>query len=74
MHALLSFLSCFLAAALLLTTPSLPMDTPLSEEAVRDAYFLGQHHDQSLERLPRQVPKVSSRCPKQAQTSPPSAS
>jgi hypothetical protein len=24
------------------------MDTPLSEEAVRDAYFLGQHHDQSL--------------------------
>jgi hypothetical protein len=24
------------------------MDTPLSEEAVRDAYFLGQHHNQSL--------------------------
>jgi hypothetical protein len=24
------------------------MDTPLSEEAVRDAYFLGQHHDQTL--------------------------
>jgi hypothetical protein len=24
------------------------MDTPLSEEAVRDAYFLGQHHDQML--------------------------
>jgi hypothetical protein len=24
------------------------MDTPLSEEAVRDAYFLGQHHDQSF--------------------------
>jgi hypothetical protein len=24
------------------------MDTPLSEEALRDAYFLGQHHDQTL--------------------------
>jgi hypothetical protein len=27
------------------------MDTPLSEEAVREAYFLGQHHDQSLTRF-----------------------
>ena len=35
-------------SALLLPAPSFSMDTPLSEEAVRDAYFLGQHHDQSL--------------------------
>ena len=31
-----------------LPRPSSAMDTPLSEEAVRDAYFLGQHHDQTL--------------------------
>jgi hypothetical protein len=41
-------LTCLLAAALLLPAPSFSMDTPLSEEAVRDAYFLGQHHDQSF--------------------------
>ena len=35
-------------SALLMPAPSFSMDTPLSEEAVRDAYFLGQHHDQSL--------------------------
>jgi len=44
----LKFLACFLVSALLLPAPSFSMDTPLSEEAVRDAYFLGQHHDQSL--------------------------
>ena len=44
----LKSLACFLVSALLLPAPSFSMDTPLSEEAVRDAYFLGQHHDQSL--------------------------
>jgi hypothetical protein len=40
---------CALAiSVLLLPTPCFSMDTPLSEEAVRDAYFLGQHHDQTL--------------------------
>ncbi len=40
---------CALAiSALLLPPSSYSMDTPLSEEAVRDAYFLGQHHDQTL--------------------------
>lgn len=40
---------CALAISiLLLPAPSFSMDTPLSEEAVRDAYFLGQHHDQTL--------------------------
>jgi hypothetical protein len=43
--------SCVLAVALLLPAPSFAMDTPLSEEAVREAYFLGQHHDQSLTRF-----------------------
>jgi hypothetical protein len=28
--------------------PTFAMQTPLSDEAVREAYFLGQHHDQSL--------------------------
>src|SRR5580704_5892860 len=44
----LKSLTCLLAAAILLPAPAFSMDTPLSEEAVRDAYFLGQHHDQSL--------------------------
>lgn len=44
----LKSLACFLVSALLLPAPSFSMDTPLSEEAVRDAYFLGQHHDQTL--------------------------
>lgn len=44
----LKSLTWVLAAALLLLTPSFSMDTPLSEEAVREAYFLGQHHDQSF--------------------------
>lgn len=47
----LKSITCLLAAALLLPPPSFSMDTPLSEEAVRDAYFLGQHHDQSLSLL-----------------------
>jgi hypothetical protein len=41
-------LACLLVAALLQPAPSFSMDTPLSEEAVRDAYFLGQHHDPTL--------------------------
>ena len=37
-----------LAAALLLPTPSFAFETPLSDEAVRDAYFLGQRHEQDF--------------------------
>jgi hypothetical protein len=44
----LKSLACLLATALLLPASSFSMDTPLSEETVRDAYFLGQHHDQTL--------------------------
>lgn len=37
-------------AVLFATTPlvAFTMETPLSDEAVREAYFLGQHHDQSV--------------------------
>ena len=40
-----------LAALLFLTPSSLAFDTPLSEQAVREAYFLGQRHDDSTARL-----------------------
>jgi hypothetical protein len=48
-----SLRSCFalLLAALLLSLPSFAFDTPLSDQAVREAYFLGQRHDGSFERL-----------------------
>jgi hypothetical protein len=48
MHSRLSSISCALAAALLLPAPSSALETPLSEEAVREAYFLAQHHDKTL--------------------------
>ena len=34
-------------AALLLALPVFPLQSPLSDEAVRDAYFLGQRNDAS---------------------------
>lgn len=36
-----------LTAALLLSSPMLAFNSPLSEQAVREAYFLGQRHDES---------------------------
>jgi len=36
------------ASALLLAAPLFPFDTHLSDEAIREAYFLGQHHDKSV--------------------------
>ena len=41
----------FLAVALLLAQPLLAFQSPLSEESLREAYFLGQRRDGSLERL-----------------------
>src|SRR6202008_3502508 len=38
-------------AALLLVQPLSAFDTPLSDTAVREAYFLGQRRDDSLGRL-----------------------
>jgi len=48
-----SFRPCLsiLTAALLLLPSSFAFDTPLSGQAVREAYFLGQRHDESLARL-----------------------
>jgi len=40
-----------LTAALLLSPSSFTFDTPLSDQAVREAYFLGQRHDESMARL-----------------------
>jgi hypothetical protein len=37
-----------LTAALLLTPPSFAFDTPLSDQAVREAYFLGQRNDNKM--------------------------
>lgn len=44
-----SFRSCFavLAAALLLVPFSLALQSPLSDEAIREAYFLGQRNDEA---------------------------
>jgi hypothetical protein len=40
-----------LAVVLLLAPSAFAFDTPLSDEAVREAYFLGQRHDGSYARL-----------------------
>ena len=47
MHTRLGSLRCLVTIALLLPAPSSAFDAPLSPEAVRDAYFLGQHNNQS---------------------------
>jgi hypothetical protein len=44
------FLS-IIVTSLLLTPSSFAFDTPLSDEAVREAYFLGQRHDESMATL-----------------------
>jgi hypothetical protein len=44
----LRFLSCLLSTLLLLPFPSSAFDTPLSDTAVRQAYFMGQRHDESF--------------------------
>jgi hypothetical protein len=36
----------FATSTFLLPTPSTAFDSPLSDTAVREAYFLGQHHDE----------------------------
>src|SRR5882762_7438799 len=37
------------AAALLLVSPCRAFESPLSDQTVREAYFIGQHHDASTE-------------------------
>ena len=48
-----SFRHCLaiLVAALLLSPSTFAFDSPLSDQAVREAYFLGQRRDESLARL-----------------------
>jgi hypothetical protein len=45
--ALRSFLALF-TAGLVLSAPVLAFNTPLSDQAVREAYFLGQRRDESM--------------------------
>ncbi len=45
---LLRSLSCLLAICLAWVLPCSALDTPLSDTAVRQAYFMGQRHDESL--------------------------
>lgn len=45
---LLRPISCLLAISLAWALPCSALDTPLSDTAVRQAYFLGQRHDESL--------------------------
>jgi hypothetical protein len=42
--------TAFAAIALLLTQPVFAFDSPLSEEAIRQAYFLGQRRDETMTR------------------------
>ena len=51
MPRLLRSCLALLASALLLVPPSFGFNTPLSDQAVREAYFLGQRHDESMARL-----------------------
>jgi hypothetical protein len=55
-----SFRSCLsiLTAALLIAPPSFALDTPLSDTAVREAYFLGQRRDESMARFLSRYTKV----------------
>lgn len=52
-----SFLAVF-AAVLLLVPFSSAFQSPLSEQAVREAYFLGQRHDGTYPRLLRKYMKI----------------
>ena len=47
-RTLLRFVSCLLAFSLAWVLPCSALDTPLSDTAVRQAYFLGQRHDETL--------------------------
>jgi hypothetical protein len=49
-YSMRTFLALLLAAPLV-AAPSFAFDTPLSDQAVREAYFLGQRHDDSMAKL-----------------------
>lgn len=47
----LRFLSCLLGVVLVVPFPAVAFETPLSDTAVREAYFMGQRRDESLARF-----------------------
>jgi len=47
----LRWASCFFAAVLVFPLPSYAFNTPLSDTAVREAYFMGQRRDESMARF-----------------------
>ncbi|PYU68475.1 MAG: hypothetical protein DMG49_15905, partial [Acidobacteria bacterium] len=47
-----------LVAAMLLTPSSFAFDTPLSDQAVREAYFLGQRRDETVANLINKYTKL----------------
>src|SRR5258708_12275965 len=51
MRSLFRLAASLACAALLPVQPLSAFDTPLSDTAVREAYFLGQRHDDSLGNL-----------------------
>src|SRR5438046_4969749 len=63
----------FLAVALLLSPYSFAFDTPLSDQAVREAYFLGQRRDETMAALLNKI-QNSFRLRRPARTSIPSPS
>lgn len=50
-HTRFPLVSCLIAGVLAFPFPSAAFDTPLSDTAVRQAYFMGQRHDESLARF-----------------------
>jgi hypothetical protein len=50
-HSSARSFAAILTATFLLAPPSFAFDTPLSDTAIREAYFLGQRHDDSMARL-----------------------
>jgi len=51
-------IAAVLIAAALLTPSSFAFDTPLSDQAVREAYFLGQRHDETMSTLLNKYTKL----------------
>lgn len=51
MHRTHGLFLAFLTAATMLPTPAAAYYTPLSDQAVREAYFLGKRNDESVNRL-----------------------
>ena len=58
LHTLPRPIAAVLIAAMLLTPSSFAFDTPLSDQAVREAYFLGQRHDETMSTLLNKYTKL----------------